>query len=234
VEDTVRSVRIAAAQQILDIPTDSLGPEDRATVENAIGEYAATLGAQADFPEVQLNLSRYAERLGRRGAARQALRAAVTLDPKLTEAWLRLAQQQVEAGRFPEARATLEEALAEVAEGHGTLQQLLGRVLVQLNDEPAARIAFEKAFQALPEELEVRVEYASLLTTLGEHRKALALLERANEAAQAAAPFNPQVLYLRAYNHLQLGERAKAREVAQELADHHPESPLIKHLQEQF
>lgn len=234
VEDSVRSVRIAAAQRILDIPTNHLSPEDQAVVKKAIGEYGESLSAQADFPEVQLNLSRYAERLGNRRMAGRALQAAVTLDPKLAEAWLRLAQQQVDAGRFQEARATLKKALAEVAEGQGALHQLLGRVLLQLKDESGALVAFEKAFYALPEELEVRVEYASLLANLGEHRQSLGLLERAQEAVQEAAPIDPQVLYLRAYNYLQLGERQKAWEVGRKLADHHPDNPLTEHLHSLF
>jgi tetratricopeptide (TPR) repeat protein len=225
-DDPVRSVRIAAAQRILDIPTDNLSRADQAIVKGAVGEYQASLSAHADFPEVQLNLSRFAEQVDNRKAARQALQAAIALDPKLAEAWLRLARLEVDAGRFVNARQTLERAVSRVPDS-GTLYQLLGRVLVQLDDEAAAVHAFEKALHGLPGELDVRIEYVSLLTNLGKHTEALEVLVQTDEAAR----INPSVLYLLAFNHVQMNEMEKARHFARELSNHHPEHSLNQYIQ---
>ncbi len=44
-------------RRILDVPPDGLSEADRKIVQAAVGEYRAALSAQADFPEVQLNLA---------------------------------------------------------------------------------------------------------------------------------------------------------------------------------
>jgi len=225
-DDPVRSVRIAAARQILDVSTENLGESDRAIVNAAIREYQASLSAQADFPEVQLNLSRFAQRLGNRKMAEQALRTATVLDPKLVEAWFRLAQLDVEARRFDQAKQHLERGIQEVPDS-GVLYQLLGRVLVQLDDENAALHAFKNAVERIPANLDLRIEYVSLLTRLGKHRQAFESLAQAGQTAQ----LDPQVIYLLAFNHLQSGEKDKARHFAQKLSNHHPQHTLNQHLQ---
>lgn len=225
-DDPLRSVRIAAARQILDVSTENLSESDRAIVTAAIREYQASLSAQADFPEVQLNLSRFAQRLGNRKMAEQALRAATALDPKLVEAWFRLAQLDVEARRFDQAKQHLERGIQEVPDS-GVLYQLLGRVLVQLDDENAALHAFKNAVERIPANLDLRIEYVSLLSQLGQHRQAFENLAQLDQTAR----LDPQVIYLLAFNHLQSGEKDKARHFAQELSNHHPQHTLNQHLQ---
>ena len=225
-DDPIRSVRIAAARQVLDVSTENLSASDQAIVDAAIEEYQASLAAQADFPEIQLNLSRFAERLGNRKVAAQALRAALELDPKLAEAWFRLAQLDIDIGRFDRARLYLEQGIAEVPDA-GALYQSLGRVLVQLNEEAAALQAFEQALDRMPTELEMRIEYVSLLSTLGKHREAFESLKHIDQDART----DPQVLYLMAFNHFKLGENDKGRRLAQELSDRHPQHALNRHLQ---
>ncbi len=225
-DDPSRTVRVAAARRILDVGTGGLNASDRAIVERAVGEYRASLEDHADFPEVQLNLSRFAEIAGDLSAARRALETAVRLDPGIGEAWLRLAELDVEAGRFNGAHQTLERAVVEAPES-GALHQLLGRVRARLGHRAAAAATFKIALDLLPEELEVRIEYVSLLTHLGRYRKALDTLARAG----AAALDDPQVLYLLSYNHALLEDMERARHFARELESRHPESPLNPHLQ---
>ncbi len=224
-EDPVRSVRIAAAQRILDIPTDNLSPSDQAIVKTAVDEYQASLEVHADFPEVQLNIARVAERLGNRQMMQQSLQAAIALDPKLAEAWLRLAQLQIQTRRFDAAKQTLERAVTEVT-GSAALHQLLGRVLVGLKDETAAVRAFARALQTQPQALEIRIEYVSLLSRLDKYAEAIAALEDMDEVAR----LEPQVLYLLAFNHAQMKNMTKARYFANELARHHPGHSLSRHI----
>ncbi len=225
-DDPLRAVRIAAARQVLDIKTDNLSQTDRAVVENAVAEYHASLSAHADFPEVQLNLARFAATLGQQNMAQRALETALALDPKLAEAWLRLALMEVDEQRFKDAKKTLQRALAEVP-SHGALQQLFGRVLARLGDQAAATAAFATALSELPDELEIRVEYVSLLSNLGRHAEALETLAQADQTAQV----DPQMLYLLAYNHARVNDMERARHFARELSRRHPESPLNQNLQ---
>jgi tetratricopeptide (TPR) repeat protein len=225
--DPLRSVRIAAAQQILDIPTDKLSQADQAIVKTAVDEYHASLVALADFPVIQLNIARYAERVQKPKLARQSLQTALKLDSKLTEAWLHLAQLEVNTGKFDQAKLTLEKAINEKVSDSGMLYYLLGRVLVQLGDNTAAVQAFKQALQKIPTNLDIRVEYVSLLTKLSKYNDALKLLKATNKVAQ----FNPEVLYLMAYNYAKLNQHKQARYFAKMLLQHHPKDPLNKHLQ---
>ena len=228
-DDPIRSVRIDAAKQVLGVSTENLSASDQAIVNAAIEEYQVSLAAQADFPEIQLNLSRFAERLGNRKVATQALRAALALDPKLAEAWFRLAQLDINSGYFEQAKAHLERAIAEVPDS-GALFHMLGRVLVQMDDAVAALQAFEQALERMPTDLEVRIEYASLLSTLGKYREAFESLKYVDQDAQT----NPQVLYLLAFNRFKLGDEDAGRRYAEELSALHPRHALNKHLKSIF
>ncbi len=225
-DDPARSVRIAAAQRILDISTAQLPADDRAIVDAAVGEYKTSLAANADFPEVQLNVSRFAEQMRDPQAARRSLETAIILDPKLSEAWLRLARLEVDAGRLADARRLLERGAAEVPDS-GALQQFLGRVLERSGDRSAAAEAFARALRLLPEASELRVEYGSLLTHLGRHAEALETLGGIAEGELTGA----EALYLSAFNHARLRDMAQARHYARQLSSHHPGHALNQHLE---
>lgn len=229
-EDPIRSVRIAAAQRILDIPTNHLSKEDQAIVKTVVDEYKASLEALADFPEVQMNIASYAERVRRQTMAQQSLRAAIKLDTKLTEAWLRLAQLQVSVHKFEPAKKTLQRAIAANLQNSSALYHLLGRVLVQLNDNSAAAQAFEQTLEQLPDDLGIRVEYASVLTKSSKFNESIKLLKQAGQAAQ----FEANVLYLLAYNHIKLNQLEQGRHFAKELMKHHPKDKLNEHIQALF
>lgn len=224
-EDPTRLVRITAAQRVMDVATDALSEADRAVVDAALDEYRNSLAAQADFPEVQLNVARVALRLGQRRTARQALGTALNLDPKLPEGWLRLAQMEVGTQRFEAARAILQRATAEVPQS-GVLHQLHGRVLAQLGDAETAAQAFEQATTTLPDAMDVRLEYVSLLTQLERHVEALAALRQIPETQRVT----PDVLYLLSINHAAIQDPESAHRFARLLATHHPDHALNQHL----
>jgi predicted Zn-dependent protease len=224
-DDPICSVRISATKQILDISTQQLSNRDQLVVETAIGEYQASLSALADFPEVQLNLASVAQRLGDRKLVEKSLLTATVLDPQLTEAWFRLALYEIEAQRFDRAKQYLERAIAQVP-GSSVLYQLLGRVHVQLNDESSALHAFEKAVASAPKEVNVHVEYASLLSKLGYYSKSIDKLNRVNHNEQP----DPEVLYLLAFNHLQLGDKKSSSHLGKILSEQYPKSDLNERL----
>ena len=224
-EDPTRVVRVEAAQRILDVSTAALRPEDRAVVEAAVDEYRASLAAQADFPEVQLNLARVATRLGRPQTARRSLEAALALDPKAVEAWLRLVELDVAGERFDDAARTLARATDEVRYS-GALYQWLGRVEAQAGRLDSAVLAFETALSLLPGEIEARFEYVSLLTELGRFQSALEALTELDEETR----LTPRALYLAAVVHAKAHEPERAHRFADLLAARHPEHPLLEPL----
>ena len=89
-------------------------PQDRTIVAKAMVEYQRSLLANTDFPEVQMQLAGLAMTTRQFPAAQQALKAAVRMDPQLTQAWQTLARIQAALGQLPGAVATLESALPSV------------------------------------------------------------------------------------------------------------------------
>ncbi len=226
-DDPTRVVRIAAAQRVLDVSTEALPDADRVIVDAALDEYRSSLAAHTDFPEVQLNLARVAEQLGKRQTARRSLRSALTLDPKLAEAWMRLAQLDIGAGHFSAALDTLRQAIDEVPRS-GALFQWLGRVEAQQGNLTGAARAFEQALPNLTDGHEARLEYVSLLTELGRHDEALTALGDLDEQHR----MEPRALYLAAVNHSRSGHAREAAAFSRLLTVGHPDHPLIEHLPE--
>jgi len=110
-DDPTRSVRIAAAREILAVPREFLpaGLDDR--IRAAMSEWRASLLVKADFPETQLAIAGVALVLKNMDAAEQAFREAVALDPQLVQAWAMIARILAASGDMDGARAALEDGL---------------------------------------------------------------------------------------------------------------------------
>jgi len=122
-EDPLRSVRIAAARAFLAIPPGILPPRLGARVETAMAEWRASLLAKADFPETQLAIGGAALALRNPGAAAQAFREAVRLDPQLADGWSMIARIRAALGDATGARQALDAAL-EANPGNAPLLEL--------------------------------------------------------------------------------------------------------------
>jgi predicted CXXCH cytochrome family protein len=111
-EDPARSVRIAAARAFVDAPVARLPARIDEAVRNATGEWHASLFAKADFPETQMAMGGAA--LVRRdlGAATDAFRETVHLDPQRVEAWVMIIRILAATDDLDGARVALDDALA--------------------------------------------------------------------------------------------------------------------------
>ncbi len=126
-EDPARSVRIAAAREFLDAPVARLPTRIAEAAGKATGEWRASLVAKADFPEMQMAMGGAA--LVRRdlGAATDAFRESVRLDPQLVRAWTMIVRILAATGDLDGARAALDDALA-ANPSNEMLQSLLGEL----------------------------------------------------------------------------------------------------------
>jgi hypothetical protein len=111
-EDPARSVRIAAAREFLDAPVARLPTQIAEAAGKATGEWRASLVAKADFPETQMAMGGAA--LVRRdlGAATDAFRESVRLDPQLVRAWTMVVRILATTGDLDGARSAMDDALA--------------------------------------------------------------------------------------------------------------------------
>ena len=125
--DPMKSVRIAAAKQLLDVPADQLVRSQRAILGEAMGDWQRSLASRLDFPETHLVMGGMALTMRNFPAALNAFREVVRLDPQRGEAWSMLVRLS-EALEGPDAaRATLREAL-EHASNDPVLLQMIGQI----------------------------------------------------------------------------------------------------------
>ncbi|MFT7594776.1 MAG: putative CXXCH cytochrome family protein [Paracoccaceae bacterium] len=125
--DPMRSVRIAAAKQLLDPPVEQLLRSQRALLGEAMGDWQRSLAGRLDFPETHLVMGGMALTMRNFPVALNAFREVVRMDPQRAEAWSMLVRLS-EALEGPEAgRATLREAIKN-APNDPALLQMLGQV----------------------------------------------------------------------------------------------------------
>ncbi len=109
--DPMRNVRVEAAKQMLDISPQSLGASSAAILARAMTEWRTTITNRLDFPETHLVLGGTALTLRNFGAARDAFRQVVSMDPQRVEAWDMLIRLAAAIDGNDSARLVLEEAL---------------------------------------------------------------------------------------------------------------------------
>lgn len=108
--DKMRSVRIAAAKELVGAIPANAPAEIVARYRDANADYMASLQARADFPETHLSLGTIALGLRNVGAAQAAFREAVEQDPQLVQGWVMLAKIDLALGRQSAARDVLAQA----------------------------------------------------------------------------------------------------------------------------
>ncbi len=112
--DPLRSVRIAAARELLVFPRDDLPSPIARTLSAAQAEWQSALQSNLDMPETHLVMGGLALSLRNPPAAERAFREVVHLDPQRSEAWTMLVRiADVLRGRQA-ARQVLEEALEKL------------------------------------------------------------------------------------------------------------------------
>ncbi|MCL5776155.1 hypothetical protein M1105_04020 [Limibaculum sp. FT325] len=112
-DDPVRLVRFAAAQEMLSAPVARLPKAMDAAMRRAMAEWQASLATRLDFPETHIVLGGIAMTTRRFPAALGAFRSAVELDPQRLEAWSVLVRLTAALEGAQAARAVLVEALRE-------------------------------------------------------------------------------------------------------------------------
>ncbi len=124
----MRSVRIAAARELLDTPVAGLPPSIAASAERAMEEWRASLLAKADYPEIHKAIGGAALVMRNPRAAEQAFRETVRLEPQMVEAWTKIVRILTAVGDRDGARTALEDARAAYPsdEGLRSLSAALG------------------------------------------------------------------------------------------------------------
>jgi predicted CXXCH cytochrome family protein len=110
-EDPVRSVRITAAREFLNMNIVRMPKRVTENLSTAMGEWQATLQTKADFPETQLVLAGIGLTTRRMDVALSAFGEAVELDPQLVQAWSMMVRIHAALGNKEAALETVNAAI---------------------------------------------------------------------------------------------------------------------------
>lgn len=221
--DPMRSVRIEGARLFLDLPVVNYPPDIKITVESAMSEYQASLIAKADFPETQMVIGGTAMVLRNWRIAERAFREAVSMDQQMVDAWFMIARLQMNRRDLAAAETTLLEAIEAVPK-NGNLHHALSSVLSLAGKDRAALPPLERASCLLTDDPVVLGDLGMLLSRLGEHERAVLVLDRARQ--DGAHP--PEILYALASSQLALGNHQAAERAILRLELFHPNSPYTE------
>ena len=108
----------------------------------------------------------------------------------------------------------------------GLLHHALGNVLIQQGQDRQAVAPLSKAAQLMARDVGVHVDLAATLTRLNQHAKAARVIE----SAQQIAPYDSNLLALKATNRLSRGLLAEARDIVRELVRRYPDYRLTPKL----
>jgi predicted CXXCH cytochrome family protein len=110
--DRRRAVRIAAARTILNLIANRRWPKLGRAGQDAVKEYQRSLGAKADFPEMQMAIAGTALVFRNLPVAERAFQEATAMDPQLVRAWIMIARLRAARGDVQGARKALLEGVA--------------------------------------------------------------------------------------------------------------------------
>ncbi|MEP3280466.1 MAG: multiheme c-type cytochrome [Stappiaceae bacterium] len=126
-EDPMKSVRIAAARQLLGLPIAYMPQRYSDVTRSAMGDWQSSLQARADFPETHMVNGQTAIVLNNIPAALAAFREAAHMDPQLVDARAMVGRLLFVSGEREAALKEIEDALV-VNPGNQELLQLEKRV----------------------------------------------------------------------------------------------------------
>jgi predicted CXXCH cytochrome family protein len=191
--DPAKSVRMAVARHVADMPTGQVRPAQRARFAKLLSEYEQSLLFNADMPESMSELGLFHATRGEMAAAEQALLQARKLAPAYLPAMLNLADVYRAQGHDDRAEAVLAEALA-AHPNSGDAHYAMGLLYVRAGRKPEALPLLRRAALLSPADPQYVYAYAVALAETGRRDEAARVLD----AALQRFPDNSQLRDARA------------------------------------
>jgi tetratricopeptide (TPR) repeat protein len=174
--DSVRAVRIEAAEALAGVPANALPGDVAAALERATAEYVAAQELNADRPEAHGNLASLFASEKRFADAKRELTTARALDPSFAPAAVNLADLDRELGREADGERVLREAIVR-SPNDASLQHALGLLLVRQGHGPEALEHLAGAARLDPANARFVYVYAVALNDAGRNGEAIEVLE---------------------------------------------------------
>lgn len=224
--DAMLSVRVAAAQRLLEASAELTSGVDSIAWERALAELRTGLTARQDRAEPLLGLAALAQHSGNWAEAEQLLRRATVRQPQYAPAWINLAELLRGQGQEKEARTTLRAGLAimpEVPEA-ASLRYALGLAEVRAGRRTQALAEFARAQALAPEEPQYAYVHGIALHDTGDADGALRILRE----AAARFPGHPDLLVALVQYAAAAGQWEEARRWGEQLRAVDPEALEIQ------
>ncbi len=225
--DSVRTVRLAALPALAGLPDSGWTEAQRAALARVLAEYRASQAFNGDRPESWVNLGNLDRRLGQPRAAEEEYLHAIRLQPQFVAAYMQLAELYRTAGREVQADSVLRMGLDRVP-GNLDLQYQLGLALVRQGKKADALPLLKAA--AASGNAHYAYVYGVALYDAGQAGPAVATLQK----ALAAAPDDRELLYGLASIAAAAGQRNVALPAARRLAELDPGNQEIQRFLEQL
>ena len=174
----MRSVRLAAARQLADVPLDRAPAQVRPQLESVFAEYRQALLHNADMPESMSDLGVFLVAQGDVPGAEAALLHARKLAPNYLPAMLNLADVYRARGRDDLGEPLLREALRMYPRS-GDAYHMLGLLHDRTSRTPESVALFRQASQLAPDNPQYALVHAVSLAETGELAQAIGVLEAA-------------------------------------------------------
>ena len=222
--DSVRGVRITAANVLIDVDKRVLGSyaED---LNTALEEYMIYLDINAEFPSGQIITGQFHERRNELDLAEAAYLKALEKDKLIHLASLNLATLYNRQGRQEEALKALQMILS-LDPDHGQAHYSLALLYAELNQLGEAVEQMQKASIQMPENPRVYYNWGLLLQNQGDTKEAEKVFRKGLKAVPEAVDLQYALCVLL----IQTNQLNKAIPIVHKLVEQYPDHPAFQEL----
>jgi tetratricopeptide (TPR) repeat protein len=223
--DTVKLVRLMAANSLTAVPRDLIPRGFMETLNEVLEEYNASLMINADHPSTHLNFGNLYLNAGDYEEAEASYKEAITLEPGLVGPYINLADLYRRLDRDNEGEQVLKSALEKYPE-LAAIHYALGLLKVRQGEHEEALVYLENASRYDPDDPQYSYVYAIGLNSQQQPEKALEVLGDALKTH----PYDRNILYSLATISMESGNNEEALGYARKLMEYYPEDPNYQQL----
>lgn len=188
--DTVKLVRIMAANIVSRFNTDELPSSRQADYRAALEEYKQSLMINTDHPGTHVNFGNLYLNQGNLARAEVSYKEAIEIEPELVTAYINLADLYRRQNRDAEGEKLLISALERYPD-LAPVNYALGLLKIRTNEQQEGMKYLKKAAGLAPENAHFSYVYSIGLNSTGQAEKAISFLEEAVERH----PYDREILY---------------------------------------
>lgn len=216
--DTVKLVRLMAANALTSVPRDMLPATAIEPLNSALEEYNASLMINADHPSTFLNFGNMYLNTGDFEKAEASYKEAIELEPGLVGPYINLTDLYRREGRDSEGEQVLQQALDKYPK-LAALNYAMGLLQVRLGEHEKAMEYLKNATINDPDDPQYSYVYAIGLNSQQQPMEALRVLKEAVKKH----PYDRNILYSLVTISMENGLAEEALQYAQKLVEYYPE-----------